>query len=107
MKFSFFNALSTSFVAMSIVFVLLIFLQYIIKLQSFMLNLVFNKEEVPKVNIIGGNDDEEPHMEDELQDDLEIVAAIAAALSAYLDVPESNLKIKSIKRINNNWGQGI
>ena len=35
------------------------------------------------------------------------MAVIAAALAAYLDIPESNLKIKSIKRVNNNSGWGI
>ena len=46
-------------------------------------------------------------VEVELQDDLEVVAVIAAALATYLDVPESNLRIKSIKRVNSNSGWGI
>ena len=41
------------------------------------------------------------------QDDLEVVAVIAAVLAAYLDIPQSNLKIKSIKRIINNSGWEI
>jgi len=43
----------------------------------------------------------------ETQDDLEVVAVIAAVLAAYLDIPQSSLKIKSIKRINNNSGWEI
>lgn len=40
------------------------------------------------------------------KDDLELVAAIMGALSAYLNTPASKLKIKSIKRIdgtNSTW----
>jgi sodium pump decarboxylase gamma subunit len=98
MEYSFFDALGTTFVAMIIVFALLIFLMYIIKFQSFILNFPGKKVQISKVDIV-----EEEH-EEQAQDDLEIVAAIAAALSSYLDVPQSNLNIKSIKRINNNWG---
>ena len=43
MKFSFLDALSTTFVAMTIVFALLIILQYIIKLQSFIINFAGKK----------------------------------------------------------------
>ena len=43
MKFSVLDALSTTFVAMTIVFALLIILQYIIRLQSFILN--FDRKE--------------------------------------------------------------
>jgi hypothetical protein len=44
----------------------------------------------------------------ERQNDSELVAAIMGALSAYLDVPASQLVIKSIKRVNGNnsvWRQ--
>lgn len=34
------------------------------------------------------------------QNDLEIIAAVMGALSAYLDTPISNLRIKSIKRVD-------
>lgn len=40
--------------------------------------------------------------------DLEVAAAIMGALSAYLNVPVSKLKIKSIKRLEENksaWGR--
>lgn len=40
------------------------------------------------------------------EDELELVAAIMGALSAYLDMPASKLKIKSIKRVdgtNSTW----
>ncbi|MBU3145870.1 OadG family protein [Clostridium sp. CF012] len=107
MKLSFLDALSTTFVAMTIVFVLLIILQYIIRLQSFIINTMAKKTVNHKVDIIHKEKEEIDEVESELEDDLEVVAVIAAVLAAYLDVPQSNLKIKSIKRINNNnlgWG---
>ncbi|ERI92480.1 hypothetical protein HMPREF1982_02462 [Clostridiales bacterium oral taxon 876 str. F0540] len=36
------------------------------------------------------------------QEDLEVVAAIMGALSAFLDTPASSLRIKSIKRVEQN-----
>jgi sodium pump decarboxylase gamma subunit len=97
MEYSFLDALGTTFVAMTIVFALLILLMYIIKFQSFILNFPGKKVQVNKIDLV----EEE---QEQSQDDLEIVAAIAAALSSYLDVPQSNLNIKSIKRVSNNWG---
>jgi Na+-transporting methylmalonyl-CoA/oxaloacetate decarboxylase gamma subunit len=107
MEFSFLDALITTLVAMTIVFSLLVILMFIIKLQSFILNFSVNKVKIDKVDII--NDEEKLYDEtqnDDLEDDLELVAVIAAGLSAYLDKPEANLRIKSIKRINSNsfWG---
>ncbi len=104
MEFSFSNALSTSLVAMIIVFSLLVVLQYVIKFQSFILNFRGKRVQVQKVDII--NKEEVEEEDAETQDDLEVVAVIAAALSALLDIPQSNLKIRSIKRVNNNssWG---
>jgi sodium pump decarboxylase gamma subunit len=98
MEYSFFDALGTTFVAMIIVFALLIFLMYIIKFQSFILNFPAKKAQINKIAIV------EEEEETQHQDDLEIVAAITAALSSYLDVPQSNLNIKSIKRVNSKWG---
>ncbi|MCB2291000.1 OadG family protein [Clostridium sp. CS001] len=100
MKYSFLDALGTTFVAMIIVFSLLILLMYIIKFQSFILNLPGKKAQINKVDIV----EEEKEEGKQYQDDLEIVAAIAAALSSYLDVPQSNLNIKSIKRVSSKWG---
>ncbi|MBU3129195.1 OadG family protein [Clostridium tagluense] len=105
MKFSVLDALSTTFVAMTIVFALLIILQYIIKLQSFIINFASKKSVNNKVDI--SYKEAEEIVEVQPKDDLEVVAVIAAALATYLDIPQSNLKIKSIKRIDNNSGWGI
>jgi Na+-transporting methylmalonyl-CoA/oxaloacetate decarboxylase gamma subunit len=99
MEFSFLDALRTSIVAMIIVFSLLVILQYIIKLQSFILNFEINKGKTKEIDTIHS----EELVVDEIEDDLAIVAVIAAALSVYLDIPQSNLKIKRIKRVSNNW----
>ena len=99
MEYSFTDALGTTFVAMTIFFALLILLMYIIKFQSFILNFPGKKVQVNNIDLV-----EEEQEQEQFQDDLEIVAAIAAALSNYLDVPQSNLNIKSIKRVSNNWG---
>jgi Na+-transporting methylmalonyl-CoA/oxaloacetate decarboxylase gamma subunit len=110
MKFSFLDALSTTFVAMTIVFALLIILQYIIRLQSFIIKFAAKINLNHKEDIIykEPEKEEEVHfLEIEREDDLEVVAVIAAVLAAYLDIPQSNLKIKSIKRISNNSGWGI
>lgn len=40
-------------------------------------------------------------------DDLEVAAVIAAVLAVYLDIPQGKLKIKSIKRANNNSAWGV
>ncbi|MBK5239758.1 OadG family protein [Clostridium sp.] len=108
MEFSFLDALITTLVAMTIVFSLLISLTFIIKLQSFIIFFLSrNKVKVDTVDII---DIEEGQFDEikryEIEENLELVAVIAAGLSAYLDKPEVNLRIKSIKRINNNtfWG---
>jgi sodium pump decarboxylase gamma subunit len=101
MNYSFLDALGTTFVAMTIVFALLILLMYIIKLQSFILSFTGKKVEINKIDIVNKEEEEE---EEQPQDDLEIVAVITAAISSYLDIPQSNLNIKSIKRVNSNWG---
>jgi sodium pump decarboxylase gamma subunit len=104
MEFTFLNAISTSFVAMAIVFALLIILQYIIKFQSFILSSKLSGDKVRKIEAISSEEIvEEIVQEVDVQDDLEVVAAIAAALSVYLDMPASNLIIKRIKRVNSNW----
>jgi hypothetical protein len=104
MKISSLDALITTLVVMTIVFLLLVALMFIIKSQSFILNFLSgNKVKVDTIGII--NNEEEQYDEikgDEIEENLEIVAIISATLSAYIDQPQSNLRIKSIKRVNSN-----
>lgn len=110
MKFSFSDALSTTFVAMAIVFSLLIILQYIIRLQSFIIEFVAKISLKNKDDIIYKEHEKEEEveiLEIEPEDDLAVVAVISAVLANYLDIPQSNLKIKSIKRRSDHPGWGI
>ncbi len=112
MEFSVLDALSTTVVAMIIVFSLLVILQYIIRLESFIIETIANKNDQHNAGTSHNKQGsekprEEQIIEVETKDELEVVAVIAAALSTYLKIPNSNLKIKSIKRISNNSGWGI
>jgi Na+-transporting methylmalonyl-CoA/oxaloacetate decarboxylase gamma subunit len=93
MEFTFLNAISTSFVAMAIVFALLIILQYIIKFQSFILSSKLSGDKVRKIEAISSEE-----IVEEIVQEVDV-----QALSVYLDMPASNLIIKRIKRVNSNW----
>ncbi|WP_461613855.1 OadG family protein [Clostridium sp. Marseille-QA1073] len=104
-KLSLIDALGVSAVAMIIVFAVLVILMYIIKFQSFLLR--DKKKEMEPVK----EEKFEPVVQEvetieNPEDDLELVAVIMASLSAHLNVPVSDLNIKSIKRVNSgnaNW----
>lgn len=105
-KLGLIDALGISAVAMIIVFAVLVILMYMIKFQSFLL-----RDRKKKIEPVKEDTLESPLQDVEIientQDDLELVAVIMAALSAHLNVPTSELNIKSIKRVNNgnsNWG---
>jgi glutaconyl-CoA/methylmalonyl-CoA decarboxylase subunit delta len=105
-KFTF--SLNVSFVAMVIVFSILIILWFVIKSQSFLLGVRKDTPPATDNNIMKSNTEniEQVHEVVNLQDNMELVAAIMAALSAHVGTPISELNIKSIKRMNNissNW----
>ncbi|WP_035292674.1 OadG family protein [Clostridium sp. KNHs214] len=107
---SFVGSLEVTLFAMLVVFSVLIFIALIVKVESFLVN---NTQ-----NILRGKSDKkdletdkkektiEKHQEEisvsSEDGDLEVVAAIMAALSSYMDVPAENLVIKNIKRVNGN-----
>lgn len=102
------SSLNVSFVAMAIVFGILVILWFVIKSQSFLLggrkNTTINTES-------DSAKDKAEAVEQVLeiinpQENMEIVAAIMAALSTHMGTSISDLNIKSIKRvnsINSNW----
>jgi Na+-transporting methylmalonyl-CoA/oxaloacetate decarboxylase gamma subunit len=99
----FVDGIGFSLVAMSLVFGVLVALMLIIMLMGYIF-----KERKPIKEIKTQTIKEEVEVIEEIpvQDDMEIVAAIMAALSASLNVPTDKLAIKSIKRIstnNSNW----
>lgn len=105
-KFAF--SLNVSFVAMIIVFAILIILWFVIRSQSFLLGVRknTNEERNESLDVMKENKAEEVLEVIDMSKEYEIVAAIIAALSAELDVPASGLNIKSIKRVNtlsSNW----
>lgn len=102
------SSLNVSFVAMIIVFAILIILWFVIRSQSFLLGARkdSNEEKSESLNVIKEEKVEEVLEVIDMSKEYEIVAAIIAALSAELDVPASGLNIKSIKRVNtlsSNW----
>ncbi|WP_027632578.1 OadG family protein [Clostridium hydrogeniformans] len=100
-------------VSMLIVFIVLIVLMFVIKLQSKILTSIVsdNKNKVKETK----EEKQEIKKEDnvviieeevDLRDDYELVAAIMGALCAETGSSASDLRIKSIKRIeNNNWNR--
>ncbi|PRR76641.1 oxaloacetate decarboxylase gamma chain [Clostridium liquoris] len=95
----FLEGLKVTIFAMAIVFVVLTILMYIIKLQTICLKNVGDKEKVKNIDeeIIRTSEIDEISLEN----DKEIVAAIAAALAMYMDTPVNSINIKSIKKIKN------
>ncbi|KYH34382.1 oxaloacetate decarboxylase, gamma chain [Clostridium tepidiprofundi DSM 19306] len=122
---TFMGALNVTIVSMVIVFSLLAFLMGIIYLQTYLIKvlpIVWNKivsifksifksknhkqvrnDEFNDISNEGDSvvsDDCDSNISS--NDELEIVAAIMAAISEYTDIPEQRLVIKSIKRVNSN-----
>lgn len=94
-------------IAMGIVFSVLIVLMFVIKIQTRVLGSVkeeekeINNKKVEVVDEIKDNSIVKPLR---LEDDMQLVAAIMAALSAYTGKEASELRIKSINRTNSsNW----
>jgi glutaconyl-CoA/methylmalonyl-CoA decarboxylase subunit delta len=105
-KFTF--SLNVSFVAMSIVFGILIILWFVIKSQSFLLGVRKNTSATVDTNLMESKPKKIEQVVENINpnDNTEIVAAIMAVLSAHIGTPVSDLNIKSIKRmnsINSNW----
>lgn len=94
----FLEGLKVTIFSMAIVFFVLTILMYVIKLQTLCLKNIGNDK---KTKGIGKETITRELEESSLEDDKEIVAVIAAALSMYMDKPVSDINIKSIKRIDN------
>lgn len=118
---TFMGALNITVVSMVIVFSLLAFLMGIIYLQTYLIKVIpivwnkivsiFKSKEHKQVRNDEFNDisnEEGSVVSDDCDsnissnDELEIVAAIMAAIAEYTDIPEQRLVIKSIKRVNSN-----
>jgi Na+-transporting methylmalonyl-CoA/oxaloacetate decarboxylase gamma subunit len=84
--------------AMSVVFCVLIFLMFVIIVQTKVLGGGKNKN---TETILNNKEDSKEVVEEIYENDEEIVAAIIGALSVELNVPQNKINIKSIKRVNN------
>lgn len=107
------DALKVTAVSMLLVFILLAFLMVVIYLQSYLIKTfsnmkeskIKNKTEPVKLDEVDITEEAVEQVSED--DEIEVVAAIMAALSTYMDVPQEKLAIKSIKRLNANnssWG---
>lgn len=88
------NAAMNTLMGMGTVFFVLVLISIIIYGFSFigkMQNKVPTKEEKPEPALPAAE-------EEELCDDLELVAVIAAAIAAYEDVPADSFVVRSIRR---------
>ena len=98
---------SVTLVAMSIVFVVLIVIMFVIKIQTRILGGVKeeNKEIINKeIETVHEVKEETVVNTVRLEDDMQLVVAIMAALSVYTGKDASELRIKSINRTNSsNW----
>ncbi|MFA9397923.1 MAG: OadG family protein [Clostridiaceae bacterium] len=88
--------------AMVIVFSVLIIISFIIRLQTFLVAKVSAPKKNVKEEILEPAIVEEIEEEMDDSDELELVAAITAAISLYTNLPESRFSVKSIVRRNDN-----
>lgn len=101
------DALLNSVMCISIVFILLIFISFVISLFKY-INKVeqkFSKKDTVIVPIQEAAESEELIYEEELSDDLELAAVITAAIYAYeesagVEVSTDGLVVRSIRRSN-------
>ncbi|KAJ49408.1 sodium pump decarboxylase gamma subunit [Clostridium tetanomorphum] len=94
----FLEGLKVTIFSMSIVFLVLIILMYVIKLQTFLLNKSDKRKVKDEIIIEDSYENQKEHIS--LDNDKEIVAVIAATLAMYMDTSVDNINIRNIKRIN-------
>jgi sodium pump decarboxylase gamma subunit len=104
------ESLKTGLLGMGIVMAALYFLSLILDLMRIIFypgaKQLKKNEPVPQ-ETTGSPQPQKPAETTEKQDDGELVAVIAAALSQYMNVPATNIKIGSIRQIHRTtpvWG---
>lgn len=78
--------------SMAVVFTVLIVISFIISLETFIISKLSSGKKKEGLNV------NTAEVTEKQEDDLEIIAAITAALSMYTNLPEKQLRIKSIVR---------
>ena len=98
------NAGVNTIVGMGIVFVVLIFMVWIISLFKYIPNIQAKLEKKEVVEQVSEPEIVEETVEENLIDDLELVAVITAAIAAMENTSVDSLIVRSIKRAaNSKW----
>lgn len=91
--------LATTFISMAIVFLVLIGLSYLIRLQKVIVEKIEGTKEVKKAPEVP-KAAETVKPAEETEDSEELVAVITAAVAAVLGRPTSTIKVKSIRGLD-------
>ncbi len=90
-------------IGMSMVFVVLVIIIFVITLLGFIPKLL-EKPAKKEEAVVAPAVEATPVVEEELADDMELVAVIAAAIAAYEGTSTDGFRVRSIKRANaNKW----
>ncbi|WP_058485430.1 OadG family protein [Defluviitalea phaphyphila] len=100
----FLNGLMVTVIGMGVTFIALIALSYILDLFRILSNGSSKKIEEPKQEIVKEEviHEEINQKDGEVEDDLELIAVITAAVAASLNTTTDKLKVRSFRRINSN-----
>ena len=97
------KAALNTILGMGTVFIILIFISFLISLFKYISvfenKLKSKKNTEPVVNIIENNMTQNTENNESLEDDLELVAVITAAIAEFSNTDASNLIVRSIKRV--------
>ena len=92
------EALFISFFAMIVVFIVLLIISYLIDITAFFINVKPKNKEVVRVE----SKLSETNVKNDNKNENDTVVVIAAAIAAYLGTSVDNVRIKSIRRVNQN-----
>lgn len=102
------NAALNTLMGMGVVFVVLILISLVISAFSLInkAEAKMNKKEVPAKPVV--NTPAPAVVEEDVTDDTELVAVIAAAIAAYEGTSVEGLVVRSIRKVNSkeNWRRG-
>jgi len=102
------NAGLNTLMGMGVVFLVLILISFIIYLLKFV-NVADRKSAGKKANQdkpVEVKTQEAVAVEEELVDDTELVAVIAAAIATYEGTSTDGFVVRSIRKVNNKWKRG-
>lgn len=92
------EALFISIFAMIVVFIVLLIISYLIDITAFFINIKPKNKEVVRVE----SKLSETNVKNDNKNENDTVVVIAAAIAAYLGTSVDNVRIKSIRRVNQN-----